>query len=237
MAEATPRAAKSDRHWSGVEKGSSFELAIAYDPAVYSQAQVLVPFLRTLPDGLSSCTSMDYTANGQAGDSKYHISKAIRARCAPPLIGARPLKKQKVFVAKSMTSFFVPQPRPPSPVAAEELPDPSAEATPVRTPQPRQIPLHSTMSDRVGDIAEGAATWDTSAGVWTVQADHPELQLFAAFMTPGQRQRLGVQAPEPDIQFTDVGCTTPSAAQATMPDCLKLCSASEYCGSVHRRCE
>ena len=46
---------------------------------------------------------MDYTANGHAGtDSKYHITKAIRARVAPPLIGARPQKKQKVFVAYAL---------------------------------------------------------------------------------------------------------------------------------------
>ena len=140
MAEVPSRRCKSEQHWSGVDRGVAFELVIDFDAAIYSQAQVVVPFHRRLADGLSCCEELGYTANGQAGDSKYHITKAIRARVAPPRIGERPKKQPKLYVATSMTNFFAVQPKPPSPHKEQEAAVVDQDM-PTPTPMSRSVPL------------------------------------------------------------------------------------------------
>ena len=63
-----------DRHWSGVAIGDYFALTIEYDPAVYSQSSVSVPFHRSQPHGLSCCMleTVALTAKSAASDSAGH---------------------------------------------------------------------------------------------------------------------------------------------------------------------
>ena len=53
MAEEPPPARGNNKHWSRVELGACFDLVLEFDPLVYVQAEVVVPFWRRLPDGLS----------------------------------------------------------------------------------------------------------------------------------------------------------------------------------------
>ena len=78
-----------DGHWSGVDVGGYFELDFEFDAMVYSQDMVSVPFQRSQPHGLSMCMrpDFDYSVKSAAGDSKYHILKALRPKVAPPLLG------------------------------------------------------------------------------------------------------------------------------------------------------
>ena len=68
------------RHWSGVEMGHYFELTIEFDPEIYSESSVVVPFFRSEPSGLSTCMmeGVEFEAKSIPADSAYHIRKAIR---------------------------------------------------------------------------------------------------------------------------------------------------------------
>ena len=46
-----------------------------------------VPFYRSEPEGLSTCLleELEFQVKSPPGDSAYHITKAIKARVAPPL--------------------------------------------------------------------------------------------------------------------------------------------------------
>ena len=61
------------------------------------------------------------------------------------------------------------------------------------TPLRHTIPLRSTASDRVGEIAEDAATWDPVCGVWLLDADCPDLQLLVKVVV-GQELELRLAA-------------------------------------------
>ena len=42
-------------HWSGVDIGEYFDVTIPYDPMLYSQSEVVVPFIRSSPMGFPNC--------------------------------------------------------------------------------------------------------------------------------------------------------------------------------------
>ena len=178
-----------DRHWSGVAIGEYFALTIEYNPAVYSQSSVSVPFHRSQPHGLSCCMleTVALTAKSAASDSAYHLTRALKATVAPTLLGA---PERKRLHSTPLTSFFSAVPKP-APAAAAEMPA-SVEEPPI-TPSFRRISLTSTSADDIGEIGGGAAEWNELAGVWTIRSDHSALSEFAAFMTPGQRLRYGVE--------------------------------------------
>ena len=97
------------RHWSGVEVGDYFELVLEFDPTIYSESEVIVPFHRNEPAGLSTCMldGFEFTAKSIYADSAFHIRKAIRERVAPPLrevAGASATGKK--FTDAPLTSFF-----------------------------------------------------------------------------------------------------------------------------------
>ena len=101
------------RHWSGVGFGEYFELTLEYDPAVYSESSVSVPFQRSEPHGLSCCMlpGLSLTAKSMSADSSWHLTKALRSKVAPRLLGATETKK---LHSSSMTSFFTALPKPPA---------------------------------------------------------------------------------------------------------------------------
>ena len=74
-------------HWSGVSPGHFFELVVEFDPELFSESSVVVPFQRSETTGLSMCMleGLDFEAKSISADSAYHVTKAIRTRVAPPL--------------------------------------------------------------------------------------------------------------------------------------------------------
>ena len=96
-------------HWSGVELGHYFDLVIDYDPSIYSESSVLIPFLHSELDGLSTCMleGLEYKVKSVAADSCYHITKSLRARVAPPLrtVKESPGSDKKLH-APALTTFF-----------------------------------------------------------------------------------------------------------------------------------
>ena len=74
-------------HWSDVEPGHYFELVIDYDPSIYLESSVTIPFFRSEPEGLSTCMleGLEFKVKSVAADSCYHITKSLSARVAPPL--------------------------------------------------------------------------------------------------------------------------------------------------------
>ena len=58
-ANATPPAAPSSKHWSGVDPGGSFTIELKYDAAKYDPAhherEWLVPFLSSAKSKLKNC--------------------------------------------------------------------------------------------------------------------------------------------------------------------------------------
>ena len=72
-------------HWSGAEVGEYFDVTIKYDPLIYSESEVVVPFCRAGPMGLPSCMleDVDFNVKSSAGDSRYHIELHVRKRVEP----------------------------------------------------------------------------------------------------------------------------------------------------------
>ena len=79
------------RHWSGVEVGEYFHLDFQFDPSVYCESVVNVPFMRSAPHGYPVCmvTEVEYAVQSRAGDSAYHVRLALTSKVAPPLIICR----------------------------------------------------------------------------------------------------------------------------------------------------
>ena len=61
-------------HWSGVEFGQYFELTVAYDPELYTEASVQVPFYLNESTGLSICMleAVDFGAKSIAVPARVH---------------------------------------------------------------------------------------------------------------------------------------------------------------------
>ena len=202
-------------HWSGVDVGEYFDLTFEYNEARYSQARVLVPFQRCPTTGFPKCMleGIDFQVKNVPSDSEWHVRRSLHMKVEPPLKGA---KRQKALKDSSMRSFFTAAP-------TKEDSDHDVDALPeTPAPKPHHIPLESTPSDSVGDLAGGAAWWDERRGLWCVSADSPRLQLFASFMSPRQRTTYGLRTPEPEVEV--IGSANYAVPQpAGMQGAFKLC--------------